>query len=353
MIRISGRLALAGGLLTAIGCVHIATAADGPTPFARCLSDYANEDGSIPDGKDNATDDTSALRKALGEGPGVVYVGPGLYRWGNVSIPPGVAVVGAGRGTVVRSDGADQIFAQRDVSDWAIRDMVLDGEAEGDWHEREDAGHNGIFTEGCWGFEIVGVTVRNFNGAGVQLSRTNLGQAGFTAGGNLARITAYQHHIGVRFDTRAEYINATQLSCFHNVIGCVIHAGNAKLAASNFGTNVDGIVIEDKENGSHGAISNCLVNHNERYALLCRNARNAMAIDGCCFFYGSILLEDSVGINITSGQIGCSVAAAGEGVNRIAGNHILHTDMFEYEFSDSTIVEGNFTAEGAWQQNNR
>ena len=157
MVRISGRLALASGLLTAISCMHVATAADGPTPFGRCLSDYANEDGSIPDARDNATDDTSALREALGEGPGVVYVGPGFYRWGDVSIPPGVAVVGAGRATVVRSNGADQIFAQRDVSDWAVRDMVLDGEAEGDWHEREDAGHNGILTDGCWGFEIVGV----------------------------------------------------------------------------------------------------------------------------------------------------------------------------------------------------
>jgi hypothetical protein len=32
-----------------------------------------------------------------------------------------------------------------------------------------------------------------------------------------------------------------------------------------------GISIEDKENGSHGAISNCLVNHNHKLALHCRD----------------------------------------------------------------------------------
>lgn len=343
---------IVSGVAIAFGSTSRAQPAEGPAAFARQLSSYTNDDGTVPNGLDDGRDDTTALRKALAAGPGVVYVGPGFYRWGDVSVPAGVAVVGAGRGTIVRSSGPARIFVQQRVSDWAIRDMVLDGEAQGDWHERKDTGRCGIFVSGCWGYEIVGVTLRNFDGAGLQLAYTDLQNAGHSDGGNLERICASGNYVGIRFDTRAEYLNATELSCFHNVIGCVIHAGNVKIAASNFGDNIDGIVIQDKENGSHGAISNCLVNHNERYGLLCRNARNGMAIDGCCFFYGAILLQECAGINITSGLIGCTLKAVGEGANRIAGNHIVHMDTFQYEIAPATIVEGNFTDKGPWEHNN-
>jgi len=340
------------GIAIVFGCMGRAQPAEGVPAFTRQLSSYKNDDGTAPNGLDDGRDDTTALRKALAAGPGVVYVGPGFYRWGDVSIPAGVAVVGAGRGTIVRSSGPARIFVQQNVPDWAIRDMVLDGEAQGDWHEREDAGRCGVFVDGCWGYEIVGVAFRNFNGAGLQLAHTNLENSGHSNGGDLERICASGNYVGVRFDTRAEYLNAAELSCFHNVIGCAIYAGNVKITASNFGDNIDGIVIEDRENGSHGAISNCLVNHNERYALLCRNALNGMAIDGCCFFYGTILLENSVGMNITSGLIGCTVKTVGEGANRIAGNHIVHMDTFQYEIAPATVVEGNFTSEGPWEHNN-
>src|SRR5262249_34014063 len=60
----------------------------------RLLSAHANDDGSRAEGKDSKQDDTSALRKALAEGPGVVRIGSGFYRWGDVEIPAGVTVVG-------------------------------------------------------------------------------------------------------------------------------------------------------------------------------------------------------------------------------------------------------------------
>jgi len=353
MDRMLPHLDLVCTLVISLACAQAALGADATPPSARSLADYANDDGTVPDGKDDANDDTAAMQKALADGPGVVYVGPGHYRWGDVAIPAGVTVQGAGRATVVRSNGAKQIFAQRAVSDWAVRDLVLDGEAQGDWHERADEGQSGIFTEGCWGYEIVGVTARNFSGAGLQLSHSNLGDGGFCAGGNLARITAYQNHVGVRFDTRAEYINATELSCFHNVVGCVIHAGNAKITASNFGTNRDGILVQDKENGSHGSITNCLVNHNERYALQCTGVRNGMAVDGCCFFYGAIQVDTSVGVSITGGQISCTVSVTGDGANRIADNYIILLPEWTFTFAPGTIVEGNFTEKGMWEQNIR
>lgn len=323
------------------------TAKDGPLPHARLLSDYRNDDGSAPDGEDDATDDTPALRKALADGPGLVCLGPGSYRFGEVTIPSNVSVVGAGSATVVRSSGPKHIFTQKGVHEWALRDLVLDGAAQEDWHKRKDTGEVGLFISGCWGYEVVGVAFRNFSGIGLQIEHSG---AGWINGGNLDRITATGNSVGIRFDTRAEYINATALGCFNNVTGCILHAGNAKITASNFTTNTDGIVIEDKDNGSHGSISNCLINHNERYALLGRKVKNGMAISDCCIFYGTILLEDCIGVNLTNGILGCTVKTDGKGVNRIAGNYVI-PEGWQFDFTPSTIVEDNFTENGPWEMN--
>lgn len=321
-------------------------------PTARNLADFTNDDSSRPDGKDDANDDTTALRKALAAGPGLVHLGAGAYRCGDVSIPAGVTLAGAGAGTIVRSNGAKVIFSQQGLTGWALRDLVLDGEAPGDWHARQDAGQSGLAIARCWGYDVVGVTVRNCNGPGIQISYTDLGGSGHAAGGNLSRITVLGCWAGLRLDVRAEYVNVSELSCLRNVTGCIIHGGNAKLAASNLSENVDGILIEDKDNGSHGALSNCLVNHNERYALLARNAMNGMAVDGCAFFYGTIQLENCAGINITSGLVSCNLALTAPAANRLAGNYIIPL-QWKHELSGGIIAEGNFTDKGPWEKNTR
>lgn len=341
----------ASTMLVAIGGSKTALAAGETPPVERKLSDYANDDGRPPDGQDSKRDDTTALRKALTAGPGVVRIGPGFYRFGDVTIPSDVTLAGAGSATVIRPNGARRIFVQKAVHDWSIRDLVCDGETQGEWQARTDAGQTALFSEGCWGYEIARVALRNFNGPALHLTRTNIAQGAFSDGGTLDRVTATGNHTGICFDVRAEYIIATKLNCSNNVAGCVIHAGNTNISASNFGTNTDGLVIQDKENGSHGSISNCLLNHNTRYALRALNVGNGMAINNCCFFYGAIELADCFGVNITSGIIGCSVTTKGEHANRIAGNLVIPKG-FTYQFAPATLVSDNFVKEGQWEQNN-
>jgi len=318
-------------------------------PTTRQLSDFTNADGSAPDGKDNKTDDTSAMRKALAAGPGIVHVGAGFYRFGDVTVPKGVTIVGAGPATVIRSSGPKHVFVQKKVGEWCLRDLVLDGEAEGDWTERKDKGQAGIYIHGCLDYNVIGVVARNFAGAGVQIEWTAaLGPNGWNARANLDRITAVGNYIGVRFDVRAEYINATKFCCQNNVIGVVIHGGNVKLANSNITSNITGIFIEDKDNGSHGAISNCLVNHNHKLALHCRNVGNGMLIDNCCFFRGGISLENCKGVSITNGIFKCPVKVTGKNANRIAGNYVIAPTQFNC--SPATILQNNYTEDGPINQ---
>lgn len=314
----------------------------------RRLSEFANADGKPPSGKDTPADDSAAIRKALAAGPGIVYVGPGFYRWSEVTVPEGVTLVGAGPATVIRPAVGKRIFLQEKVARWSIRELILDGEAKGKWRDHRDEGRSGIWVEHCRDFTISGVTVRNFNGPGIHWAWIGGGLGeGWGGRGDLDLVNAHGNYIGVRFDIRSEYSHAQRLTCQNNVIGALIHGGNLKLATCNFTSNIDGIVIEDKENGSHGAISNCLSNHNERYPLWCRKVDNGMAIDNCCFFCGTIRIEDSKGVNITSGIIGCSIETTGKWANRIAGNYVIPTDM-TYKFAPATILDGNFTESGPW-----
>lgn len=319
-------------------------------PAERLLTDFANDDGTKPDGRAAERDDSSALRKALDAGPGIVRVGPGTYCIQGVTIPEDVMLIGSGKATVLQAFGVRPVFLQQNVAAWRLRDLTIQGEATGAWQKRTDRAAHGMVINGCWGYEVSGVTFRNCDGAGLQITRTNNQASGFTDGGTLTRVTAHDNFIGVRFDTRAEYITASHLHCHHNVTGVIVHAGNSNIANSNIGENIDGLVIVDHENGSHGSVTGCLANHNQRYALWAREVENGMAITNCCFFYGTLRLENCSGVNVTSGLISASISTAGPHFNRFSGNHIIPLE-FKFDIAPATLVDGNFTKSGPWDHN--
>jgi len=321
-------------------------------PAERLLAEFLNDDGTRPDGRAADRDDSSALRKALGAGPGIVRIGPGTYRIQAVTIPEQVTLVGSGTATVLQAFGSQPVFLQQNVAGWRLRDVALQGEATGEWQTRTDRTAHGMVIDGCWGYEVSGITIRNCDGGGLQISRTNNRASGFTDGGALTRITARDNFIGIRFDTRAEYVTASHLHCLHNVTGVMLHAGNSNIANSNIGENVDGLVIVDHENGSHGSVTNCLINHNLRNALWAKDVANGMAITNCCFFYGTIRLENACGVNVSSGLISASIATTGPDFNSISGNHIIPL-TFKFDIAPSTLVDGNYTKTGLWEHNRK
>ena len=73
--------------------------------------------------------------------------------------------------------------------------------------------------EGCSNYEVTGTQIKDFAGVGLQITRTNLQTSGFTNGGMVSSIATTGNYIGVRFDTRGEYVTASQLMCHYNVIG--------------------------------------------------------------------------------------------------------------------------------------
>jgi hypothetical protein len=156
--------------------------------------------------------------------------------------------------------------------------------------------------------------------------------------------------VGVCFEERGEYVTLTNSHLMRNTTGCLIHAGNVKITQSNIGSNQDGIVIADKVNGSHGVIGDCLINHNERYALDCTGVTNGMIVNACGIFYGGIRLRDCLGVQIAHCQVSCPVAVSGDHANGFIDNMVIEED-FEFDFSEATLVRGNFTSNGDWRYN--
>ncbi len=322
-----------------------------PNNTERILGEFLSADRRPPNGLDNDIDDGPAIHAAIAQGPGIVRIPPGFYRWSDIRIPAGVTIIGAGDATVIRPcNDHHPIFDQSGVGNWSMRELTLDGEALEPWRQRKDLGHIGLNIRGSWGFIVTGVRVRNFSGQGVCVSHTRLDTAAFCDGGVIDRLTACGNAVGICFDERGEYVTLTNSHLMRNTTGCIIHAGNVKITQSNIGSNLNGIVIADKENGSHGVIANCLINHNERYALDCVDVVNGMAINACAVFYGEIRLRDCQSIQIAHCQVSCAVKIAGDLANGFVDNIITDND-WEFEFAEATLVRNNMNAAGDWRLN--
>ena len=238
----------------------------------RYLHWFKNADGQTPDGKDNMRDDTVAMTAALSVGPGIVNIAPGYYRIGNVTIPEKVILVGSGESTVIRSNGDKRIFNQSGIGHWAIRDLVLDGQTKfgadpnsdtdmqslygKDGNSIPDNGKTGLFVERCYAFEITNIVAHHFEGKAIELSFSDLRLGGYCNGGTICYLTLYHNNTGIAFSERAEYITATHIKSYRNLFGCIINGGNITIGESAFCANEIGILLQDKDNGSHGAIVN-------------------------------------------------------------------------------------------------
>lgn len=315
----------------------------------RYLSDYKCADGTVPDGIDKNHDDTSALRAALADGPGIVQIGPGFFRFGNVSIPEKITVAGAGTATIIRSNGEDRIFYQKGVGGWGLKDLMLDGETDKAPFAVPDNRKQGLAVIKSYAFIISNVTACRFEGVAIEFSNTDLKSAAFCNGGTVSGLTVYSNYAGLSFSKRAEYITATQIKSYKNTYGCVINGGNNSIGESHFCENMCGILIEDMENGSHGSINSCLINHNRQYAILAKKVLNGFNIVGCNIFYGTVELMECKGIKISSGSLGCnSLIVKGEFMNQISGNYIVTGLLKQYDINKQTILKDNFTDKEIW-----
>ncbi|MCC6683043.1 MAG: hypothetical protein IT445_19265 [Phycisphaeraceae bacterium] len=271
-------------------------------------------------------------------------------------MPAGVSLVGCGPATVIlASDPHRPVFDQQSVGDWSIRHLKIDGSATQPWQQRQDQQHCGLRIRDCWGYHVADIDAVAFAGSAIHIDHTRLGNDGaaFCDGGVVERVRCRNNHTGIHFDERGEYVGLFECRIFHNRIGCLIQAGNVRLNSTNICNNFDGVVIDDKENGSHGVMAHCLLNHNEHLALHARGVRNGMIIADSCLYGGGVRVEDSRGVHLANCQIDGPITIRGGGANALTANYIIadYGDHHVYELSTATQVQANFTQSGPWRMN--
>jgi hypothetical protein len=143
----------------------------------------------------------------------------------------------------------------------------------------------GIKLSGSNGAVLFGLTISNFNSAGIY--GTGFGaDNGFTAGVKLNTLFINDCYQGIEFDTRAEYSTLNMITARNNVIGISIVSGNVTVSNSHFTKNRVGVYVGQGDNDSHGSFTGVLMNHNTLRSLYTKGLTNGEKFTGCDFFQG-------------------------------------------------------------------
>lgn len=269
--------------------------------------------------EDKATDMTGAIMLML-KSTGKCCLGPGtFYVSGNIDLPAGTTLEGSGSNTILRLLPTDestyivrildkntvrgirfsggktapsQLFTNETKSSLQ-NGIVFTGNGNGKEATRSSAVTNII--ENCW-FE-------NFDGAGLY---------GYNTGGSLKNTVnmsdCFIDHcrVGINLDYFVEYSKFSDCiitSCYY---ACINNGGNNVFTGCTFHgvvgwmcDNTDG----DKYNNMHGSCIGCTFNHLDNMnhsdllgrgsAVIILSANHGFVFDGCQFWYGNIIIDDS------------------------------------------------------------
>ena len=94
--------------------------------------------------------------------------------------------------------------------------------------------------------------------------------------------------IGIHVSQRSEYFNICDCMFNGNDTGIKIVGGNTSVQSCNITNNNIGIHVVNGENGGHGIIGNCQINHNKTNSIICESVTNGFTISGNNIWYGDL-----------------------------------------------------------------
>ena len=301
---------------------------------------------------DGTTDDSVAVQAAFTVSPiDRAVLSAKTYLVSNVTIPSGA---------VIRSDGATLKFKSGVTGNMAsissasaVRiegHLTLDGQDTTTYVVGSTAGNRtGLRITSSSNVEIDRLTTKGFNNRGVLIDNLNYSDHG--TGVTIGHLTSYTNYCGLDFDTRGEYSKVLGCTLRLSRIGLRINAGNNSVATGNITDNVDGIHVLNGTNDGHGIATGLHVNHNSQYALYANGVTNGFTFNGCHWYYATIYLLNSNGINISNGQIAEATLnfEGGTKPSIISRNIINNNVVFNHGYNTTqsyVIVRDNYAIAG-------
>jgi nitrous oxidase accessory protein NosD len=97
---------------------------------------------------------------------------------------------------------------------------------------------------------------------------------------------------GIRIMERAEYVQVSGCSFFHNDNALYIQGGNANISNCIISDNKTGVHIDNGDNHAHGILNGCSMNHNIA-PLIATDISFGFILNGCLIYCGKIEIKGS------------------------------------------------------------
>lgn len=308
---------------------------------------------------------TAAITAAFASGKLFVVFPPGTYKkTGTITIPAGCEIV-LNNASILQDD--DLTAFTSNASDWKITGVGRIARA---------AGQPAVLVPSSVGI-LIGSAARRYSITG-DISVYYFANRGFVADGgdvttdgvarsNITGLTCRNNMNGFALlaGYAAEYVSFANCFALDNVTdGVYLEAGNLNWSGGAVTGNGVGWHLKHPSSGvnpHHGMVVGCHVNHNISYQLHAEAVAAGMDFVGCHFYdnanpaTGRIRLENSRGVNITGGEIGCGIEGIYDGshphygFNKVSGNYFVGNGTIITGVGytrEKLLVSGNFDLSG-------
>ena len=307
----------------------------------------------------DTTDRTGDIQTLL-ETNGVCHLGSGVFYTTGVEIPDHASLIGSGFDTTLILDSSvTNGYTVKLKNQGLIKDMRISGGNSAPELTSTIGSRNGIIFQGTrTPLDQTGTTYKksmitncqifNFSGSGILATGT-----GTPIDSNMIVSDCFIFGCVAGF-------NIAYYSEFHRVSNCAITAcyyglidngGNNNFCNCDFSANRIGVLIDNSgnqsPNNSHGSFVNCTINHsisdagtaNKGIALKLLRATLGEVFNGMQIYFGSIVIDRSVGIRFSTSNIG-------------GGVPITITNSDVVTFSDCTFKESPNNPDSLFTESN-
>jgi len=269
---------------------------------------------------DNVTNDSAALTAALASGCHTLILGSKIYYTpGTFTVPSGMAILGQGWSSGLRSDSNATILNCQSINDWVFDGFKVIG--------------NGGSSQ--WGIKVGTVGTANSGSTRGVVSRIFFDTVGGSGGGGgfyfaqnpfvtymgvlVSDCIARTCGTGFYFGDRGEYCAVANCSAESCTVGAEIVAGNIGWVGGALTANTTNLKLTAGSNDSHGSMTGVKINHAITNALVAGAITQGFTFSDCHFYDGQFNLTNSVGCHF----VNCIVDCAAYNFNGSAGTVFL------------------------------